>query len=114
MISSSNLITNSRARTQLEYLVIALALTFVVFSVTCLTSSEAFAMHDDSMKAGLTTLETFLTGNILRLMVIGGSVYGAYQAYVASKPGLLGGAIATGLGVNFLMTWAKSTWAMIL
>ena len=89
-------------------------LAIIGLTVVCLGIPEAAAMQDDTMRAGLTTLESFLTGNILRLLVIGGSVYGAYQAYVASKPGMLGGAIATGLGVNFLMTWAKSTWTMIL
>lgn len=87
---------------------------FLILLGLCLCASEAFAMQNDGMKDGLTTLEAVLTGNFTRLIVICGSIWGAYQAYAKSSPMLLGGSVATGLGINFLMTWAKSTWAMLI
>ena len=75
---------------------------------------EAMAMKEDTMKEGLAALEGFLTGNVMRAMVIGGSLYGAYHAFANQKPGLLGGAVGIGLGVNFLLSWVKGTWAMVI
>ena len=82
--------------------------------LAALCSPEAMAMKEDAMKEGLTTLEGFLTGNVMRAMVIGGSLYGAYHAFANQKPGLLGGAVGIGLGVNFLMRWVKAGWAMLI
>ena len=75
---------------------------------------EAMAMKEDAMKASLTSLERYLTGNVMRAMVIGGSLYGGYHAFVNQKPGLLGGAVGIGLGVNFLMSWVKAGWALLV
>ena len=75
---------------------------------------EALAMRDDSMREGLTTLENFLTGNVMRMMVLGGSAYGAFHAFMKQQPALLLGAVGTGLGANFLMDWVNRTWALML
>lgn len=83
-------------------------------SLFFLLAPDAWAMKEDGMKEGLTALESILTGNFTRLAVICGSMWGAFQAYVKSSPMLLGGAVATGLGTNFLMSWASSTWAVTI
>ena len=75
---------------------------------------DALAMRDDSMREGLTTLESFLTGNVMRMMVIGGAAYGALHAFLKQQPTLLLGALGTGLGANFLMDWVNRTWALML
>lgn len=75
---------------------------------------DALAMKDDTMRQGLTTLESFLTGNMMRMMVLGGSAYGAFHAFMKQQPALLLGAAGTGLGVNFLLDWVNRTWALML
>ncbi len=80
----------------------------------CFATADAFAMKADDMSEGLSTLESFLRGNVLRMIIIGGCIYGGYQAYAAGKPTLLGGAIATGLGINFVLSWIDKAWTMVL
>lgn len=75
---------------------------------------EALAMKDDSMRQGLVTLEGFLTGNVMRIMVLGGAAYGAFQAFMKQQPALLLGSVGTGLGANFLISWINTTWAVLL
>ena len=82
--------------------------------VTMALCPEAIAIKADGMKAAVTNLEHYLTGNVMRVMVTAGSLYGAYHAFANQKPGLLGGAVGIGLGVNFLMSWVKGTWAMLI
>lgn len=90
------------------------ALFFFGLMASCVLTSEALAMKEDGLKAGLTALELILTGNFTRLIVICGSLWGAYQAYAKSSPMLLGGSVAIGLGINFLMSWVNSTWALTI
>lgn len=75
---------------------------------------DARAMKEDTMKEGLTTIESFLTGNMMRLMVLGGAAYGAFHAFMKQQPALLMGSVGTGLGTNFLLDWVKSTWTMMI
>lgn len=75
---------------------------------------DALAMKEDTMKAGLTTLEGFLTGNMMRLMVLGGAAFGAFHAFMKQQPALLLGSVGTGLGVNFLQSWLNSTWTLLV
>ena len=75
---------------------------------------DALAMKDDTMREGLVTLESFLTGNVMRMMVIGGAAYGALHAFLKQQPTLLLGSLGTGLGANFLMGWINQTWALML
>lgn len=82
--------------------------------IALLLSSDAIAMKEDTMKTGLETLEGFLCGNVMRLMVIGGAAFGAFQAFMKQQPALLLGAVGTGLGINFLQSWLNSTWALML
>ena len=82
--------------------------------MTLVLSPDAMAMKQDTMQAGLTTLESFLTGNVMRLMVMGGAAYGAFQAFIKQQPALLLAAVGTGLGINFLQSWLTTTWALLL
>ncbi len=75
---------------------------------------DALAMKEDTMKGGLETLESYLTGNMMRLLVLGGSAYGAFHAFMKQQPALLMGAVGSGLGINFLLSWVKTTWAVLI
>jgi hypothetical protein len=83
-------------------------------TLLCLFSPDAFAMKEDSMKTGLGKLEGYLTGNIARGAVIGGCSIAAYRAYVDSKFGILGAAVAGALGLNFLMDFVNATYACLI
>lgn len=84
------------------------------FGLVCLFSPEASALQEDSMKKGLAKLESYLTGNIARGVVIGGCSIAAYRAYVDSKFGTLGAAVAGALGLNFLMDFVDATYACLI
>lgn len=94
---------------------VTVAPTLILAGVLALVlSSDALAMKEDSMKEGLTKLEGFLTGNFTRLMVLGGAVFGAFHAFMKQQPALLLGALATGLGINFLQSWLEKSWTLML
>ena len=100
---------------KLKNRLVSLAPTLILTGVIALLlSSDAVAMKDDTMKTGLETLEGFLCGNVMRLMVIGGAAFGAFHAFMKQQPALLLGAVGTGLGINFLQSWLNSTWALML
>lgn len=100
---------------KLKSRLMAVAPTLILTGVIALLlSSEAIAMKADTMQAGLTTLEGFLTGNVTRLMVIGGAAFGAFQAFMKQQPALLLGAVGIGLGINFLQSWLSETWTLLL
>jgi len=89
-------------------------LLFASVALLCLFSPDVFAMQEDTMKDGLTKLEGYLTGNIARGVVIGGCSIAAYRAYVESKFGILGAAVAGALGLNFLMDFVNATYACLI
>lgn len=78
------------------------------------TVEEASAVGNDSLSAGVTAAETILTGSMMRLIVIAGSIFGVIKAYMASSPLLMGGSIAIGIGINLLMTWVRATWPILI
>jgi hypothetical protein len=80
----------------------------------CVCSQNAWAVGAGDLGAGVTTAETLLTGSMLRLIVISGSMFGVIKAYMASSPLLMGGSIAIGIGINLLMTWVKATWPILI
>ena len=89
-------------------------LLFASLALLCLFSTDVLALKEDSMKTGLEKLEGYLTGNIARGVVIGGCSIAAYRAYVESKFGILGAAVAGALGLNFLMDFVKATYACLI
>ena len=82
--------------------------------VLYLSNQNAWAVGNDSLSAGVTATEAILTGSMMRLIVIAGSMFGVIKAYMASSPLLMGGSIAIGIGINLLMTWVKATWAILI
>lgn len=80
----------------------------------CAANQDVWAVGEDALGRGVTTAETMLTGSMLRLIVIAGSVFGVIKAYMASSPLLMGGSIAIGIGVNLLLDWVKATWAILI
>ncbi len=87
---------------------------FWLTSMICVCSQNAWAVGAGDLGAGVTTAETLLTGSMLRLIVISGSMFGVIKAYMASSPLLMGGSIAIGIGINLLMTWVKATWPILI
>ncbi len=82
--------------------------------ILCVSLENAWAVGNDSLSAGVTAAEDILTGSMMRLIVIAGSIFGVIKAYMASSPLLMGGSIAIGIGINLLMTWVQATWAILI
>lgn len=87
---------------------------FLSLIMLCASNQNVWAVGNDTLSQGVTTAETALTGSMLRLIVIAGSMFGVIKAYMASSPLLMGGSIAIGIGINLLMTWVKATWAILI
>jgi len=82
--------------------------------IICVGAQNVWAVGADSLSAGVTAAELILTGSMMRLIVIAGSIFGVIKAYMASSPLLMGGSIAIGIGISLLMTWVKATWAILI
>jgi hypothetical protein len=82
--------------------------------ILCAANQNVWAVGNDTLSAGVTAAETILTGSMMRLIVIAGSIFGVIKAYMASSPLLMGGSIAIGIGINLLMTWVQATWAILI
>lgn len=87
---------------------------FWVTLMICVGTQNVWAVGADSLSAGVTAAELILTGSMMRLIVIAGSIFGVIKAYMASSPLLMGGSIAIGIGISLLMTWVKATWAILI
>ena len=81
-----------------------------------IVSQNAWAVgaDGDTLGAPVTAAEVILSGSLMRLIVIAGSIFGVIKAYMASSPLLMGGSIAIGVGINLLMTWVKATWPILI
>ena len=81
-----------------------------------IVSQNAWAVGADGDTSGapVTAAEVILSGSLMRLIVIAGSIFGVIKAYMASSPLLMGGSIAIGVGINLLMTWVKATWPILI
>jgi hypothetical protein len=87
---------------------------WLMLVILCAATQNAWAVGADSLSAGVTTAEGILTGSLMRLIVIAGSIFGVIKAYMASSPLLMGGSIAIGIGINLLMTWVQATWPILI
>ncbi len=87
---------------------------WITLVILCVGAQNAWAVGNDALSAGVTEAETILTGSMMRLIVIAGSIFGVIKAYMASSPLLMGGSIAIGIGINLLMTWVQATWAILI
>jgi hypothetical protein len=79
-----------------------------------IVSQNVWAVGADSLSAGVTAAEAILTGSMMRLIVIAGSIFGVIKAYMASSPLLMGGSIGIGIGISLLLDWVKATWAILI
>jgi len=86
----------------------------IVCMFAMLFPESALAAKDDTLKEHTTTIEDFLTGNLMRMSVLGGTVWGAIQAYMAGKFIILASTLGIGLGTYGILQWAKTTWAMVI
>lgn len=89
-------------------------LPFILCLLACIFPESVFAAKDDTLKEHTSKIEDFLTGNILRMAVLAGTVWGAIQAYMAGKFMILASALGIGLGVYGILEWAKATWTFII
>jgi len=87
---------------------------WLMLIILCAVNQNVWAVGNDSLSQGVTAAETILTGSMMRLIVIAGSIFGVIKAYMASSPLLMGGSIAIGIGINLLMTWVQATWAILI
>ena len=74
----------------------------------------AFAAKDDSLKDHTGKIEEFLTGNLMRMAVLGGTVWGAVQSYMSGKFIVLASTLGIGLGTYAILEWAKTTCAFVI
>ncbi len=86
----------------------------MLYMLAMLFPESALAAKDDTLKEHTTTIEDFLTGNLMRMSVLGGTVWGAIQAYMAGKFIILASTLGIGLGTYGILQWAKTTWAMVI
>ncbi len=94
---------------------IALAATPLLLCIlSALFPESAFAAKDDSLKDHTGQIEEFLTGNLMRMAVLGGTVWGAVQSYMAGKFIILASTLGIGLGTYGILEWAKTTWAYVI
>lgn len=96
---------------------IAIAITIAPIALCLLTilfSDSALAAKEDTLKVHTSTIEEFLTGNIMRMAVLGGTVWGAVQSYMAGKFIILASTLGIGLGTYGILEWAKATWAYVI
>jgi fumarate reductase subunit D len=96
-------------------MVIALTIIPILLCLIAIIFPESiFAAQEDSLKDQTSKIEGFLTGNILRMTVLVGTVWGAIQAYMAGKFIILASALGIGLGTYGILEWAKTTWAFVI
>lgn len=87
----------------------------VVAMIFSADSAEALqGGNNDHFRTATNNLVTVLTGNVMRIVTVAGSVFMGIKAYLASSPMLLGGAVGIGLGSNFLLTWIKATYGLLI
>ena len=86
----------------------------VLFLLTIIFPETVLAVNDDSLKDHTGKIEEFLTGNLMRMAVLGGTVWGAVQSYMAGKFIILASTLGIGLGTYGLLEWAKTTWAYVI
>ena len=96
---------------------IAITLTVIPLLLCVLTilfPDSALAAKDDSLKDHTGKIEEFLTGNLMRMAVLGGTVWGAVQSYMSGKFIVLASTLGIGLGTYAILEWAKTTWAYVI
>lgn len=82
--------------------------------LTIIFPESALAAKDDALKDHTGKIEEFLTGNLMRMAVLGGTVWGAVQSYMAGKFIILSSTLGIGLGTYGILEWAKTTWAYVI
>lgn len=96
-------------------MVIALTIITILLCLIAIIFPESIlAAQEDTLKDQTSKIEGFLTGNILRMTVLCGTVWGAIQAYMAGKFIILASALGIGLGTYGILEWAKTTWAFVI
>jgi hypothetical protein len=96
-------------------IIITLTITpILLYLIAIVFPESALAAKEDSLKDHTTKIEEFLTGNIMRMTVLGGTVWGAVQSYMAGKFIILASALGIGLGTYGILEWAKTTWAFVI
>lgn len=94
---------------------IILTITPILLCLFALIFPEsALAAKDDSLKDHTGKIEEFLTGNLMRMAVLGGTVWGAVQSYMSGKFIILASTLGIGLGTYGILEWAKTTWAFVI
>jgi hypothetical protein len=87
---------------------------WLMLMILGIVTQNAWAVGADSLSTGVTAAEAILTGSMMRLIVIAGSIFGVIKAYMASSPLLMGGSIGIGIGISLLLNWVKATWAILI
>ena len=68
----------------------------------------------DTLSLQISRVETIVTGKLLRMAVLVGTVWGAVQAYMSGKFLVLASTLGIGLGTYAILEWAKATWAFVI
>lgn len=87
---------------------------FMGFILVCLLAPEALAIKEDDMKTSTENLEKILRGNLARIVVGCGVLWGVVHGLVQTKPILVGGAVGTGVLYAAANYWIDSAFTLLI
>ena len=93
----------------------AFVLSFLILGIVlCFLAPEAMALKDDAMKASAQHLESLVRGNLARIIVGCGILWGVVHGIIQTKPILVGGSVGTGVlyaGANY---WIDNAFTLLI
>ena len=80
----------------------------------CLLVPDAMALKEDAMKSSTQHLETLVRGNLARIVVGCGVLWGVVHGLVQTKPILVGGSVGTGVLYAAANAWIDSAFTLLI
>lgn len=80
----------------------------------CLLAPEALALKDDAMKSSAEHLEKLVRGNLARIVVGCGVLWGVVHGLIQTKPILVGGSVGTGVLYAAANYWIDSAFTLLI
>ena len=92
---------------------------FIIFLVAlglviCLLGHDAMALKEDAMKSSAEHLEKLVRGNLARIIVGCGVLWGVVHGLVQTKPILVGGSVGTGVLYAAANFWIDSAFTLLI
>jgi len=93
----------------------AFMLSFLILGIAlCLLAPDAMALKDDAMKDSAQHLEALVRGNLARIVVGCGILWGVVHGVVQSKPILVGGSVGTGVLYAASNYWIDNAFTLLI